>query len=166
MSWEVGARVAGICDVPGATLRRETGAEAQATRGGPGAALSREAGTTPPPPLSARDTWRLRSCPELGGRSQSRRDTWRPRSCPAPGGGYHFTAPSSAPFRGQSGRGAVSIRLPLLLPGRHPTRVAALPSTTTTTTSTSATLALKGYHLHVVLISFYFSHSIHAITTL
>jgi hypothetical protein len=36
---------------PGAALRRETGAGAQATRGGPGAALSRETDTTPPPPL-------------------------------------------------------------------------------------------------------------------
>jgi hypothetical protein len=42
------------------------------------------------------------------------------------------------------------------------------PSTTstTTTTSTSATLASKGYHLHVVLAGFCSSHSICAITTL
>jgi hypothetical protein len=42
------------------------------------------------------------------------------------------------------------------------------PSTTstTTTTSTSATFASKGYHLHVVLVGFYSSHSIRAITTL
>jgi hypothetical protein len=42
------------------------------------------------------------------------------------------------------------------------------PSTTSTmtTTSTSATSASKGYHLHVVLVGFYSSHSIRAITTL
>jgi hypothetical protein len=70
------------------------------------------------------DTWRPRSCPEPEGGSRSRGDTWRPRSCTAPGGGYwspgdmwrprscreprggyHSTAPSSAPFRGRSGRG-------------------------------------------------------------
>jgi hypothetical protein len=62
---------------------------------------------------------------------------------------------------------AAPIRLPLPLPGRHPTRVAA-PSTTlmTTTTSTSATSASKGYHLHVVLIGFCSSQSIRAITML
>jgi hypothetical protein len=37
---------------------------------------------------------------------------------------------------------------------------------TTTSTSTLATLALRGYHLHVVLIGFYYSHNIRAITTL
>jgi hypothetical protein len=36
----------------------------------------------------------------------------------------------------------------------------------TTSTLTSATLALRVYHLHVVLIGFYFSHNMHAITTL
>jgi hypothetical protein len=45
-----------------------------------------------------------------------------------------------------------------------------LPPTSTTsttmTTSTSATSASKGYHLHVVLAGFYFSHSIHTITRL
>jgi hypothetical protein len=45
-----------------------------------------------------------------------------------------------------------------------------LPPTSTTsttmTTSTSATSASKGYHLHVVLAGFYFSHSIRTITTL
>jgi hypothetical protein len=40
------------------------------------------------------------------------------------------------------------------------------PPSTITTTSTSATSASKGYHLHVVLIGFYSSHSIRAITTL
>jgi hypothetical protein len=93
------------------------------------------------------------------------RDTWRPRSYAESGGGSHSTAPSSVPFRGRSGRGAVPIRPSLLVLGRHPTRVAAPPSTITTT-STSATLASKGYHLHVVLIGFYSSHSIRAITTL
>jgi hypothetical protein len=37
---------------------------------------------------------------------------------------------------------------------------------TTTSTLTSPILALKGYHLHVVLIGFYFSYNIHTITTL
>jgi hypothetical protein len=37
---------------------------------------------------------------------------------------------------------------------------------TTTSTLISATLALSGYHLHVVLVSFYSSHNIRAITTL
>jgi hypothetical protein len=37
---------------------------------------------------------------------------------------------------------------------------------TTTSTSTSATSATRGYHLHVVLVGFYSSHSIRAITTL
>jgi hypothetical protein len=42
------------------------------------------------------------------------------------------------------------------------------PSTTstTTTTSTLTTSVLKGYHLHVVLVGFYSSHSIRAIMTL
>jgi hypothetical protein len=59
---------------------------------------------------------------------------------------------------------ATPIRPPLPLPGRHPTRVA--PPSTTSTTMTTSTSASKGYHLHVVLIGFYSSHSIHAITTL
>jgi hypothetical protein len=90
------------------------------------------------------DTWHPRSCPEPGGGSRSRGDTWRPRRCPAlgdgcwspgntwrlrsfpePGGGYHSTAPSFVPFCGRSGRGTVLIRLPLPLPSRHPTQVAA-----------------------------------------
>jgi hypothetical protein len=37
---------------------------------------------------------------------------------------------------------------------------------TTTSTSISATLALRGYHLHVVLIGFYSSDNIRAITML
>jgi hypothetical protein len=37
---------------------------------------------------------------------------------------------------------------------------------TTTSTLTSATLALRGYHLHVTLIGFYSNHNIRAITTL
>jgi hypothetical protein len=37
---------------------------------------------------------------------------------------------------------------------------------TARTTLTSATLALRGYHLHVVLVGFYSSHNIRAITTL
>jgi hypothetical protein len=37
---------------------------------------------------------------------------------------------------------------------------------TTTSTLTSATLALRGYHLHVVLIDFYSSHNICVIMTL
>jgi hypothetical protein len=37
---------------------------------------------------------------------------------------------------------------------------------TTTSTLTSATLALRGYHLHMVLVSFYSSHNIRAIMTL
>jgi hypothetical protein len=37
---------------------------------------------------------------------------------------------------------------------------------TTTSTFTSATLALRGYHLHVVLIGFYSSHNICVIMTL
>jgi hypothetical protein len=37
---------------------------------------------------------------------------------------------------------------------------------TTTLTSTSVTLASRGYHLHVVLFGFYFSHSIRIITML
>jgi hypothetical protein len=36
---------------------------------------------------------------------------------------------------------------------------------TTTFTSTLATLALRGYHLHVVLVGFYCCHNIRAITT-
>jgi hypothetical protein len=70
------------------------------------------------------DTWRPRSYPTPGGVSRSCRDTWHPRSCPTPGGGYHTTAPSFVPFRGWSGCGAVPIKPPLLLPGRHPTQVA------------------------------------------
>jgi hypothetical protein len=157
------------------------------THGALGVALSREAGTTPPLPLPARDMWRPRSCPESGGGSQSHGDMWRPRSCPelrggsqsrgdtwrsricpAPGDGYHSTAPSSTPFRGRSGRSAIPIRPSLLLPGYHPTQVAPPPSTTstTTTTSTSAISTSKGYHLHVVLVDFYSSHNIRAITTL
>jgi hypothetical protein len=37
---------------------------------------------------------------------------------------------------------------------------------TTTSTSTSATSATRGYHLYVVLVGFYSTHSIRAITTL
>jgi hypothetical protein len=37
---------------------------------------------------------------------------------------------------------------------------------TITLTLTSATLVLRGYHLHVVLIGFYSSHNIRAITIL
>jgi hypothetical protein len=37
---------------------------------------------------------------------------------------------------------------------------------TTMPTLTSATLALMGYHLHVVLVSFYSSHNVCAITML
>jgi hypothetical protein len=48
----------GTRGAPGADLRQEAGAGAQATRGAPGAALSREVGTTPPPPLP---------CPSVGG---------------------------------------------------------------------------------------------------
>jgi hypothetical protein len=80
------------------------------------------------------------------------------------------------PDRNNDARGQVlfdaataPIRPPLPLPGRHPTRVATPPPSTTsmtTTTSTSATLASKGYQLHVVLAGFYSSHSIRAITTL
>jgi hypothetical protein len=40
----VGARAAGTCGAPGATLRREVGARAVGTHGAPGAALSREVG--------------------------------------------------------------------------------------------------------------------------
>jgi hypothetical protein len=36
----------------------------------------------------------------------------------------------------------------------------------TTTTSTSASLASKGYHMHVVLVGFYSSHNIRTITML
>jgi hypothetical protein len=36
----------------------------------------------------------------------------------------------------------------------------------TTSTLTLATLALRGYHMHVVLVGFYCSHNIRAITTL
>jgi membrane-anchored protein YejM (alkaline phosphatase superfamily) len=39
-------------------------------------------------------------------------------------------------------------------------------TTTTTLTLTSATLSLMGYHLHVLLIDFYSSHNIYAITML
>jgi hypothetical protein len=39
-------------------------------------------------------------------------------------------------------------------------------TTTTTSTLTSATLALRDYHLHVVLVSFYSSHNIRTITIL
>jgi hypothetical protein len=52
---------------------------------------------------SRRDTWSPRSCPEPRGGNRSCGDTWRPWSCPNTGGGYHSTAPSSVPFRGQSG---------------------------------------------------------------
>jgi hypothetical protein len=39
-------------------------------------------------------------------------------------------------------------------------------TTRTTSTLTSATSALRGYHIHVVLIGFYYSHNIRVITTL
>jgi hypothetical protein len=42
----------------------------------------------------------------------------------------------------------------------------ALSTATTTSTSTSATLALRGYHLHVVHVGFCSSHNIRVITTL
>jgi hypothetical protein len=45
-------------------------------------------------------------------------------------------------------------------------RTAQFSMATTTYTSTSATLATRGYHLHVVLAGFYSSHSIRAIMTL
>jgi hypothetical protein len=45
-------------------------------------------------------------------------------------------------------------------------RTAQFSMATTTSTSTSATSAIRDYHLHVVLVSFYSSHSIRAITTL
>jgi hypothetical protein len=99
LSREVGAGATGTCGTPGAVLSQEVGAGATGTRGTPRAALRRE------------------QCWSPG-------DTWWPQSCPEPGGGYHSTAPSSAPFHGRSGCGAVLIRPPLLLPGRHPTRVA------------------------------------------
>jgi hypothetical protein len=99
LSREVGAGALVACGAPGAALSQEVGAGAVETRGAPGAALRRETGDG----------------------SQATRG--------APGAalnrGYHSTAPSSAPFRGRSWRGAVPIRPPLLLPGRHPTRVAA-----------------------------------------
>jgi hypothetical protein len=66
---------------------------------------------------------------------------------------------SSTPLPPRSGRRCLYLAATLLgLP----------PSTTsmTTATSTSATLASKGYHLHVVLTGFYSSHSIHVITML
>jgi hypothetical protein len=45
-------------------------------------------------------------------------------------------------------------------------RMTHFSTTTTTSTLTSATLALRGYHLHVVLVGFYSSHNICPITML
>jgi hypothetical protein len=45
-------------------------------------------------------------------------------------------------------------------------RIAHFSTATTRSTLTSVTLALRDYHLHVVLIGFYSSHNIHAITML
>jgi hypothetical protein len=45
-------------------------------------------------------------------------------------------------------------------------RIAHFSTTMITSTLTSATLALRGYHLHVVLVDFYSSHNIRAITML
>jgi hypothetical protein len=63
---------------------------------------------------------------------------------------------------------AATIRPLPPLPDRHPTRVTVPPSTASTNmaTSTSASSASKGYHLHVILISFYSSHSICTIMAL
>jgi hypothetical protein len=45
-------------------------------------------------------------------------------------------------------------------------RIVHFSTAMTTSTLTSATLALRGYHLHVVLIGFFSSHNIRAVTTL
>jgi hypothetical protein len=45
-------------------------------------------------------------------------------------------------------------------------RIVHFSTTMTTSTLTLATLALRGYHLHVVLIGFFSSHNIRAVMTL
>jgi hypothetical protein len=180
LSREVGVRAAGTRDAPGAVLRQEVGAGAQVTRDAPGAALSREVrvgamGThgTPGAALSQEvgaGAAGTRGAPKAALRRETGAGAQATRGGPEPGGGYHSIAPSSAPFCGRSGRGAIPIRPPLPLPGRHPTRVAPPPpstTSTTTTTSTSATSASKGYHLHVVLTGFLLQsqHSRHSDAT-
>jgi hypothetical protein len=140
----VGGGATGTRGAPRATLCQEVGAGAQATCGAPGAALSREVGARA-----------AGTCGAPGATlSRSHGDTWLPWSCPEPGGGSQSRGdmwhPRSCPEPGG---------------GYHSTAPSSA-TLTTTTTSTLATLASKGYHLHVVLSGFCSSHSICAIATL
>jgi hypothetical protein len=178
LSREVGARAAGTHDALGAVLRQEVGAGAQATRDAPGAALSREVrveamGTrgTPGAALSQEvgaGAAGTRGAPRAALRRETGAGAQATRGGPEPGGGYHSIAPSSAPFCGRSGRGAIPIRPPLPLPGRHPTRVAAPPPRLRRPRPPRSRLPRHQRAIICMWYSpvFYSSHSIHAITTL
>jgi hypothetical protein len=98
-----------------------------------------------------------------------------------PGGGTTYACSSPPLGRRATVDGAVGLMQVVLasehlspLPSRtlrpvfvqNDVRTTQFSMATTTFTSTSATSATRGYHLHVVLVGFYSSHSIRAITTL